>query len=286
MTCFYIRESLESNRLRLLFKYLFNKIEIRDNIIELPIRLGKIIKNNKVKKIVKKLKEKNVRIAVLSKKLEKNELLKNEMYENYINIIDGRLLFKILSKEVLWYVCKKSQCDIKNIEISILVNDLNSLNKDVIMDLAENVKILNIITNNINDFKSIENKLYDEKGIVIRITNNKKKGLLKSKIIINLDFCEEKVNTYNIPQNCIIINTNKDIRIKTKRFNGININDYNIIMPNKYKIQGFEDSKVYESLIINSNYEKAREIIKKDSIIIKNLIGEKGVIQNNEFKKK
>lgn len=285
MTCFYIKESKEKNKLKLLYKYIFNKLEIKDNIIELPIKVEQKLKNKKIKKIVQKLKEYNVRVAALSIGLEKQNQLKNEMYSNDMNVLDGRYLFKMLSKNILEYICKKSKCKMQDIEVSILVNDANDLNKEIILNLAEEVKTLNVITNNINSFKDIEEDLYDEKGIIINISNNKKKSLLKSKIILNLDFCEEDVNLYDIPKICVIVNTSNEIKIRTKKFNGICINYFNIIMPTKYKISGFEDEILYESLIFNLKYREAINIILEDKIRIKNLIGENGVISNNEFNK-
>ena len=283
MICFYIKESSERNTIKLKAKSFFSKLEQKDNLIELPIKENKKIGKRKVKKIVKKLQQNNVRLVALSNSLNKQETLKNTMYSNDINILDGRYLFKILSLEIIEYICKASKCDIQNIEFAVLVNDANKLNKNIILDLAEKVKTLTIITNNIKDFKAIEDYLYNEKGIVIKISNNKKKGLLKSKIILNLDFCEEDINTYNIPKEEIITNTSYPVRIKTKKFNGININSYNIIIPNNYKIEGFDDGIIYESLVYNLDYNEARECILKDKIRIRNLIGEKGIIQEKEF---
>lgn len=285
MTCFYIKESKEKNKLKLFYKYIFNKLEIKDNIIELPIKVEQKLKNKKIKKIVQKLRENNVRHVALSIGLEKQNQLKNEMYSNDMNVLDGRYLFKMLSKNILEYICKKSKCKMQDIEVSILVNDANDLNKEIILNLAEEVKTLNVITNNINSFKDIEENLYDEEGIIINISNNKKKSLLKSKIILNLDFCEEDVNLYDISKTGIILNMCYPIKIKSKKFNGININYFNIIIPSKYKISGFRDEIIYESIIYNMEYEKVRKKILEDKIEIKNLIGEKGPIHNNEFNK-
>lgn len=285
MTCFYIKETLEKNKFKLLYKYIFNKIEIKVNSIELPINVNKKIRYRKAKKLVQKLKQNNVRQVVLSNSLIKQEQLKNEMYSDHIDILDGRFLFKILSENIIEYICKKTKLDIKNIEISILVNDDNDLNKSIIFDIAESVKTLNVITNNIKNFKDIEEKLYEDKGIVIKISNNKKKSLLKSNVILNLDFSEEDINLYNIPKTCILINTSYPVKIRTKKFNGININNFSIIIPEEYKILGFNDEIVYESIIYSLDYTCARKKILEDKIVIKNLIGTNGVICNQEFNK-
>ena len=285
MTCFYIKEASEKNKFKLKYKYIFNQLEIQENAIEFPIREKQKIGNRKIKNLVQRLEENNVRLVALSKVLNRYEQLKNEMYSNNIDILDERYLFKILSENILEYICKKLKCDIQNTEVSILVNNANNQNKNIILGLSKKVKMLNIITNHINDFRDIEKFLYNENGIVINISNNKKKSLLNSKILLNLDFCAEDINTYNIPKNSIIINTNNEIKIRTKKFNGINVNSYNIIMPSKYKMSGFSDEIIYESLIYNMDYENARNKILEDKIKIKNLIGEKGIIHEREFDK-
>ncbi len=60
-------------------------------------------------------------------------------------------------------------------------------------------------------------------GIAITITNNKRKSLLKAKIIINMDFDEELINSFNLNSKALVIQLNKEIYIKSKLFNGINI---------------------------------------------------------------
>jgi len=77
-----------------------------------------------------------------------------------------------------------------------------------------------------------------------------------------------------------------NINISSKKFNGININSYNISMPDKYKMEKFDDKIIYESLIYNNsnNYKKVAETIKKDGIKISNLVGNNGIIAKQEFK--
>ena len=118
---------------------------------------------------------------------------------------------------------------------------------------------------------------------MLNISNNKKISLLKSEIIINLDFTEETINKYKIYDNAIILNINNKINLQSKRFNGININYYKIEIPNKYKMEGFQDEIVYESLICGRNYEYINNKIIKDEIRINRLIGNNGIIKEREF---
>ena len=135
------------------------------------------------------------------------------------------------------------------------------------------------------EFSSIESYLYNEKGIIVRISNNYKTSLNKTNIIINMDFSENMISKYYIPSKCIIININGGVKIRSKKFSGININGYNIIIPEKYKVIGYNDKYVYESNIIDKEYKLAKKQLLDDNIKIKNLLGEKGIINNIEFNK-
>lgn len=286
MALFFIEESRETNKYKLKINNILNKIEEKADgnriFLSLPIKEDKI-KEKKIKKLVKQMQKYKIKTAILSERLYNIEALKNELYSMNINILDGKFLFKLLTEEVIKYICKKTKTNVEKMEISVLTNDVNNINNEIIISLAEKVKTLNIITNHIEEFRNIEDYLYNEKGIIIKISNNYKTALQKTNIIINMDFPEETINRYFIPSESIIVNINGGIKIKTKKFNGININDYNIIIPPKYKIEGYNDKFIYESNVLGKEYEIARKQIIEDKIKIKNLIGEKGVINNKEF---
>lgn len=127
--------------------------------------------------------------------------------------------------------------------------------------------------------------LYNEFGIMLNISNNKNKSLLKSEIVINIDFAEESINKYKIYDNAIIININDKINIQSKRFNGVNINYYKIQIADEYKVEGFQDEIIYESLIYGKSYKDANQMIIKDEIKINKLIGNNGIITEREIVK-
>ncbi len=119
---------------------------------------------------------------------------------------------------------------------------------------------------------------------MLNISNNRKKSLLKSQIIINMDFPEELINKYKIFDNAIIININDKINLQSKRFNGINVNYYKINLPEEYKLDKFMDEIVYESLIYTkNNYKEISKKIMQDNIKIIGLIGNNGNISKNEI---
>lgn len=135
--------------------------------------------------------------VVVSNELKKNTIIMDKLQG--LNILNGRWLFNYLIYDVINYILLKKNKEIEKAEISILVNETTDTNVQNILNLAQNVKILNVVTQNLAVFKQIEEKLYDELGIMIRVTNNKKRSLLKSDVIINLDVTGEELSKYYLP---------------------------------------------------------------------------------------
>ncbi len=221
------------------------------------------------------------------------ELFKNELYSKNANMLDGKWLVNYLVPEIVEYISSKQECPIEQQEISILVNDNSEVNLKNIVYISKKVKRLNIVTNNIDKFKKIEEYLYNKLGIMITITNNKKKSLMKSNIIINIDFVEESINQYKIPIYSTIFNVNGFIKIYSKRFSGINTNNYSINFPEKYNeilnqyniTEQFEKNILYESMVYRKDsYENIRLEIEENNSKIEYLIGNNGKIAEQEYK--
>lgn len=246
------------------------------------------------KKINKLLIKNNVRNVALSEHLRTIEILVNTLHANNINILDGRWLFKYEIIDILKYISEKSNKKIENLKVSILLNNKQDVDEQNIILLANTVKSVNIVTNHINEYKSLEERLQNDLGIIITISNNTKKSLLKSDVIINIDFPEENVNKYTLPRSVVLINIDGKINIQSKKFNGINVNYYNIVLSeNLTKIfiennlyNAFNSVILYESIIFRKdNFKNIREDISNDKIEIRNLIGNSGEINEDEFKK-
>lgn len=172
-------------------------------------------------------------------------------------------------------------------EIAMLVNTINNQTVQIIKDLAKEFKRVNIVTNHINELKFLEEKLYNEQGIMITLTNNKRKSLIKAELILNFDFVEEVLNKYNIYENAIIINIEEGMRIYKKRFNGINVNNYEIKSKRAEEIFEIEKIKKYylkdlleAQIYRKDSYKNIRKDITKGLYEIKDLYGNNGVLWN------
>lgn len=295
MNICYISETHETcdfvKRIVIKIKKIFNIVEFSEDngktTITLPLFKSNKIRNKKIikiaKRINKKLYDNNIENVVLSNYLEENEILKQKLYCQNINILDGRYLFYLLIPEIIEYILKRQKAKLQNGEVTLLINDFTQNNAKIITYIAQNVKRVNIVTNHSNKFKKTEDYLYNELGVILNITNNKSKSLSNANLIINIDFPEEIINKYEINSNAIIVNIFNEIKIRAKKFNGININYYKACIPKEYQIDGFQNNLVYESSIYKYSYENARKDIIANKIRIKKLVGINGDISENEF---
>ena len=285
MTIIYIRAIVKSN----LFCRLFNKFTIKDienkKMIYLPLNEKSSARKTEkvIKKLCKYLYKNNITTCTIDNQLMRNPVAKNVLYSHNINILEGHKLNKFLLYNLLEKVYSLKNKKIETGEVTLLINENDELNIENIIRIAENIKRLNIITNNMKQFNRIVDNLYDELGILIRLTNNMKTNLNKSDIIVNVDFPEQLINKLNIPKDAIILNIPNNININLKKFSGINIKSWKIEIPEKYKLESFLDISMYEAQIYSKPTNQVFKQIQDDKIKIKDFIGLNGIINPNEF---
>lgn len=256
---------------------ILNLIRVKENTIILPI--NEKMTEKKIEKLAMKTYKKITKISNSKKIVLSKEMKEEEKYINYLNtygieISEGRWLFEILLTDIVKYITEKQKIEKAN--ISILINDLTDIEFNNIKILAQKYNMINIVTNHIEKFRKLENQLKEE-GIIITITNNKKKSLMKSNIIVNVDFPKELLNKYSLNENACIINLKKIVKITQKRFNGLTVNDYEIVFRNdvcnekffngKYEIKDLYEAEMYKK----SPFIELREKIKKDGVKINKL---------------
>lgn len=223
--------------------------------------------------------------VVLSNYLNLNPI-KEELQKRKIQILEGKTLFYYLSLDILEYISKMKKEELKEQEVTILISKLDKKKEELILNIAESIKSLRIVTNQIHLLERIEKYLEEQMGIAIMISNNKRKSLSKSKIILNLDYCEEMINEFTINREAIIINILEKTEISAKGFCGVNILDYEIkyneVIQNKLF---FPIQSVYESKIIGRNRIEIAKMIEDDYVRITGLKGKNGVINIKEYQK-
>ena len=273
----------------LFFSKFLNKIKVekigKNYKIILPIKNEKI-SEKKIKEINNKLgivlSEFHINGIVLQNNLKQIIKLKNDK----INVLNGKFVLKNMINDIILFVIGKKNKKLELLKIYILVNSYTDENIEMIKQLSNKVKCLNIVTENIKLYKKLEEQLYNEKGISITVTNNKKKSLRKAELIVNLDFKNEKIQKYNIERTAIFINCyDEKLELKSS-FNGIMINYIDIVLDEDvfeyFKIyniyNNFNKLEIYESLVYNYSCQKVKKHFIQSKIRINNLIGNRGII--------
>lgn len=267
-----------------------NKIKNR-LISKINIRREKN-RNLRLLRNIKKIKKYNFKNVILSNNLFNNDKLKKVFINNNINIIEGKILYESLLYKSIEYISNIQRMNMEKYEISILIKYKNNIRVSGIIELAKKCKIINLITDNIKQFERLEKELKKEYGIILNVTTNKEKSLLNSNIIINLDFLLDEFSQCVLPRKAIIFNIRNNLKIYSNFFEGINITDYLIYLPQKYNkiVKLLEDVNpilLYEAIIIENNLiqSEIERKLKFDSVEIKCFLGNNGIIRGREFLK-
>ena len=271
----------EADKPNFIFK-IFNVIQLREDKIILPIGAEKISSRKafklarKTKKILDKTISKRI---VISQNIQKQQEYVNLLHSYSLEIAEGKWLFEALSSKVLDYILGKKQMKKEETQISILVNDVTENMLANIRKIAKEYKRINIVTNHIQKFRKIEKQILEQDGIMITVGNNKRKGLAKSNLILNVDFPSELINQYNIYENAIIVNLRGNVKIEKKRFNGICINDYEIEFQDREEFDydkntKYKASEIYEAQMNKRQpFQEIMEQVEKDRVRIVQLVG-------------
>ncbi|MBP3464407.1 MAG: hypothetical protein J6K45_08065 [Clostridia bacterium] len=235
----------------------------------------------------KKLLKSNVQNIVFAESLyNRREFI--EFFKNRFNILEGKWLYKFLILDIIKKIVYIQGRNISDYEITILCNKPSEIVLDNIKFIARNCKILNIVTENIDEFSYLEDELYDKFGILLIVSSNVKKACLHSDIIINIDFLSTQLNMCRFKDDNILIQCTKE---KFDNRNGLVITNYKFDILKRYlsfwtKMKHFELEILYESLLYyNTSFSGVRKILKRDNVKIKYLEGLHGKLNFREIKK-
>lgn len=280
---YYIQETDKPN---ILLKKA-NIIKLREDKIILPIA-EEPINIKKAEKLAIKtkniLEKTNCKKVVLSKKIKKQEEYIDFLNSYGIQVTNGNKLFKVLMVKILQYIIEKTKLKEDEIQISILVNDVEANVLENIKRIVKKYKKVNIVTNHFEKFKKLEEQIFGEDGIMLTVSNNKRKSLFNSQVILNIDFPEELINKYRIYEKAIIVNFRRNVTIDAKRFNGMNIKDYEIDFQyleafDLEKENLYDKKDIYEAEILkNKPYEVVMKNLIRNKVKIVKLIGNNNIL--------
>ena len=266
-------------------KNLFRKIDIQkynENYIFTVDNIEKPKVQRRLAKYIKKLK---VNVLVFSKELDGEKILSKNLI-----ILNGKRLMDFMKFEIVKYIIDKQNKDTKEENIYIILKKDSKLDLNFLQEFIENFRMTNIVTNDIERLKNIQENLLENDGVLISISNNKRKALRKAKYILNINLNKDELSRYNVNRNAIIINVQEFVKYDNTNFDGININYFEIKcsddLQEKFEQIGedFDFVKLYESMLISKNIQEIRKKIKKDGVCIAGVIGNNGKISDEEIK--
>lgn len=240
----------------------------------------------------------NRRCVEKLRKLIKKDNIKQvaceEEIQQYVDkkiLIDEKDIIKYLILEILEYIFEIQGKKMEQEDIYFLINKDEDIYLENIKTLSEKFKTTNIITEEISKFQKIVENIFEEET-TIYLSNNKRKSLRRAKYIVNFDYGIGEIEKYNINRTAILVNIEQKVKIESMAFEGISINNVNIQIPDELiehfgrMMEKINKNILYMSLV-NQKQELARikDRIKEDNIHILNLIGDKGIISQEEFKR-
>lgn len=272
----------------------FKGLEIRgvDNnyIISINDKKNKRIK----KKLAKKILKLNIGAIVFSKELEgdfKEEVCELLNLGDNINIqiLNGKKLMEFMEFDILKYIIEKQKKKMTEQDIYIVFKKDNILNLNFLKRFIENYRMTNVVTNDIERLKNIQDNLINNDDILISVSNNKRKALKRAKYILNVNLKKEELEKYRINREAIIINIQEFIKYDNPGFDGINVNYFEINVPDEIEERfeqignNFDIIKLYESILLSEttgeNIESIYNKIARDEVTVKSIIGNNGVIE-------
>ena len=225
------------------------------------------------------------------------------------NVLTGRKLMHYMNYEILEYILNIQKTTMKEEDVFFLIKKDDKLDLQFLSRFIENCKMVNIVTNDIERFKKVQDSLYQRENILIGVSNHKSKSLKRAKYILNVNMEKKEIEKFKINRDAIIINFKEKIQYDNATFDGININYFQIAMPDEYveqmekinEVGEFDIACLYEAILLKkveiakkkitmlSKEELTKhkniilDMIADDNIHITGLIGNNGRIDETEL---
>lgn len=239
-----------------------------------------IDENNKniYKNIIKKLKNEKTKTQKVQIVLE-DDLKEYIDYFSEFKILNGKDFMNNNVKTILEKILENIPMALQ--DVFILTNKYNEQSIRTIKNIGQEFKSVNVISKEIEKYKTLEDILENE-TIVFSIANNKKKSLKKAKIILNMDFSNEQLQEYNICRSAIIVNLSKEKIKDLKSFEGIIVQNVEIELEDSEK-EIFKENNIIEEFKKVELYESISTKKIQDVKRIKKIYGNNGEIDKKEL---
>lgn len=149
---------------------------------------------------------------------------------NDIHLFTGRELFLACIGEVLAKISRLLKVNIGYLKIGIIADVFDTQVISVINKISREARFLNILSLDYNLIERTVDEIYNDTGLVIKLSRDTRKALTDCHIIINFSNNKEFISSSKLPDNSIIINSG--VGIANKNLKGIVINGLSVCRSN------------------------------------------------------
>lgn len=272
-------------------KQRFNRISSEEILGEVKITTPKIKKKNEkllIRKILKTIDAHSVENVILSKEISLNNNLCRCLQESKKQIITGRRLVKVLLMKFVNEISAYTKYQKERMRILLLMNEYSLENIDLIEYISKDIKELDLVSRNSTKYEKTAVRLYEQYGYYINLYDlNSKRDFKKVNLVINLDFDNEQIKKMRFSKNSIVLSLNNNLSKIENGFNGIIINDIDIIYGEPYNKIKYRDLAICEARVYKPlrKLKDNERIFNGEKYIINGYIGNSGKVTIEQFEK-
>ena len=254
---------------------------------EVKISVPKTSNESRLSRILLKNFEKyKVQNVVLNDELKNKKYLCDSLLDKRKYIVTGNRMGKILLPKMIEDIAKYTKIEKAKLKIVLLMNEYSIENLDLIECISKDIKQLSIVSKNYTKYEKISEKLYEKYGYMIKLYDSNTKDFIRDNIIINMDFKQEELKKMLFTKYSIVISLNEKITELRKNFEGIVINDIDILgvgIPSEhFRKLAVCEAKLYRPLRKIKDNER---VFFMEKYKINGYFGKSGKITGEEFEK-
>ena len=166
------------------------------------------------------------RIELLLKKLEFENVVLDDGIEKHKSIVDyfnslegiclfnGKKIFTLYLEEIIRSICKLLSVSINDLRIGIIADRLDVEKECLIKRLVTELRFLSIVSPNYKNMVKLTEKIYEDTGLVITVSDDDKNVFKECNIVINFSNDSEFVNNCKLYEHTIVVNYGVKIQKK------------------------------------------------------------------------
>ncbi len=240
-----------------------SKINMNVCIAKLPLNkkqvdmLDEKILYNIFERIIHQFKSENIQYVILPEGLSQNKTISKFIYhQGQFKKSNHQGFFISLIPDIFLKLCKITGLETKALSVGIVDSQLTDDSTYLIEKLSSSLKYATLITKDMEKAKNTMEKIFENTGLSIWISNEKGSALIDSNIIFVLDDFNEFMRKASIDKKSILFNLRGKGNYSDKKLRNTVIDNIDISMPAISKVM-----KRFEQIGITNKRELIEYIL-------------------------